>query len=118
MCKSKCSGACMTMLKAKLINSGESGTEINNLLNKITACGAPTGTDKIAFMNDVTNLKVEANHLLDEVNQYAEIFPNGKRISNSPYDFESIFEEHSFKQRLNDLKQKINALSLENIALQ
>lgn len=108
----------MTMLKAKLINSGESLMEMNNLLNKITECGAPAGTDKNLFMNDVTNLKIEAKHLLDEVNQYAEIFPNGKRISNSPYDFESIFEEHSFKQKLNDLKQKINALSVENIALQ
>ena len=83
----------------------------------MTECGAPIGTNKIAFMNDVTHLRIEAKHLLDEVNHHFETSPNGERISNSPYDIERSFEEHSFKQRLNDLKQKINELSLENIAL-
>lgn len=91
--------------------------ELNNLLNNITVCAAPAGTDKNAFMTEVIDLKKEARRLLDEVNQYAEKSPNGTRISNSHYDFENIFEEYSFKERLNNLKQKIHALSLQNIGV-
>ncbi len=108
----------MSLLKGNLFNSSQSLTEIYNLLNNMTECGAPIGTNKLTFMKDVTNLKIVAKHLLDEVNHHVKSSPDGERISNSPYDIERSFEEHYFKQRLNDLKQKINALSLENIALQ
>ena len=83
----------------------------------MTQCAAPIGTNKITFMKDVTNLKIEAKHLLNEVNHHVDTSSNGERISNSPYDIERRFEDHSFKERLNDLKQKINAVSFENIAL-
>ena len=107
----------MTLLKTKLITSGESLRELNSLFNKITECAAPAGADKNLFMTEVTNLKMEARRLLDEVNEHGERSPNEDKIFNSN-NGSNIFEEVSFKQKLNDLKQKINALSLENIALQ
>lgn len=107
----------MFLLKDKLSDSRESLIELNNLLDNIAVCGAPAGTNKNNFMTEVTNLKMEARRLLDEVNQYFERSPNGARITNSPYDFENIFEDYSFKVRLNNLKQKIHALSLQNIVV-
>lgn len=102
----------MMLLKNKLIHSQESLTELNNLLNKITVCGEPAGTetDKNIFMTEAINLKSEARKLLDEVNQYFERSPNGNKIFSSNYD-SNIFEQPSFKERLNILKQKINAVS-------
>jgi hypothetical protein len=103
------------LLKDKLIDSRESLIELNNLLNNIAVCGAPASIDKNDFMTEVTNLKMEARRLLDEVNQNFERSPNGTRITNSSYGYENIFEAYSFKDRLNNLKQKIHALSAQNI---
>lgn len=111
MCKSKCSGSCMSLLKDKIIVSKESLVELNNLLNKITLCGAPAGINKNVFMSEIINLKIEARRLLNEVNLDAENSQDRGRISTSPDNVENIFENFSFKERLNDLKQKIHALS-------
>ena len=66
-------------------------------------------TDKTLFMTEVINLKAEARKLLEEVN-YTERSPTGKLISTS-YGFYHFFEDGSFKERLNNLKQRIRALS-------
>lgn len=65
-------------------------------------------------MTEVTNLKMEARRLLDEVNNYFERSPNGARILSSTYDYGNIYED-SFKERLHRLKQKVYALSSRNI---
>ena len=64
-------------------------------------------------MTEVTNLKMEARRLLDEVNNYFERSPNGARILSSTYDYGNIYED-SFKDRLHRLKQKIHELSSQN----
>ena len=115
MCKSQRSGSCMSLLKDKLIDSNESLIELNNLLNNIAVCGAPAGIDKNNFMTELTNLKTEARRLLEQVNQNFERSPNGARISYWPYDSDNIFEEHSFKERLRNLKLRVQAFSAENI---
>lgn len=62
-------------------------------------------------MTEVINLKAEARKLLDEVNHNGERSLNGKLISASSYGFQNMFEDSSFKERLNSLKQRIHALS-------
>ncbi len=96
----------MSLLKDKRIDSKELLMELDNLLNGITVCGAPAGTNKNAFMTEVINLKIEARKLLDEINQNTEGSPHEKRISNSSYTYENIFEAFSFKERVNDLKER------------
>ena len=117
MCTSKCSGSCMSMLKEKLINSKESLKELNDLLNNITTCGAPAGTNKNLFMTEVINLKAEARKLLDEVNHHGERASNGKLISASSYGFQNMFEDNSFRERLNNLKQRIRVLSAQTLVV-
>jgi hypothetical protein len=109
MCTSKCGGFCISLLKDKLIDSKQSLVELSNLLDNLTVCGVPAGTDTNNFMAEVNNLKMEARRLLDEVDHQAES-KDGKTI-NLPGYIESIFEEFSFKERLNELKQKIHGLS-------
>ena len=75
-------------------------------------CPSP-GTDKNNFMTEISNLKTEARKLLDEVNRHYEVSPKGARIYNSPNDFENI----SFKERLKNLRQKISAVSAQNIGV-
>ena len=72
------------------------------------------GTNKNNFMSEITNLKIEARRLLEQVNQNFERSPNGARVSYWPYDSNNIFEEHSFKERLRNLKQRIQAFSAQN----
>ena len=105
----------MFLLKDKLIDSKQSLVELNNLLDNLTVCGVPEGMDTTNFMTEVTNLKMEAGRLLDEVNHQAE-YQDSKTI-NSLDNIENIFEEFYFKERLNDLKQKIHALSHQEIVL-
>lgn len=111
MCKSKCSGSCISLLNANLINSGESLTELNNLLGNLTVCGIQGQTGKSLFMTEVINLKAEARKLLDEVNYPGERSPSGKLIT--PYGCHNIFEDNSFKERLKSLKQRIRMLSAQ-----
>ena len=66
-------------------------------------------------MTELINLKTEARRLLEQVNQNFERSPNGARISYWPYDADNIFEEHSFKEKLRNLKQRIQAFSAQNI---
>lgn len=117
MCKSKCSGSCMSLLKVNLINSGELLTELNNLLSNLTVCGIPGETDKTLFMTEVINLKTEARKLLDEVNYNGERSPTGKLISHSCHGYHNIFEDNSFKERLNNLKQRIHALTAQMLVV-
>ncbi len=70
-------------------------------------CSSPD-TNKNNFMTEMSNLKMEARKLLDEVNQNFEKSPKGVRIYNNwPYDVENI----SFKERVKNLRQKIHAAS-------
>ena len=73
-------------------------------------CSSPD-TNKNNFMTEMSNLKMEARKLLDEVNQNFEKSPKGVRIYNWPYDVENI----SFKERVKNLRQKIHAASAQNI---
>ena len=67
-------------------------------------------------MTELTNLKIEARRLLEQVNQNFERPPNGARISYwRPHDSNNIFEEHSFKEMLRNLKQRIEAFSAQNV---
>lgn len=106
----------MNVLKDKLINSNESLKELNDLLNNITTCGAPAGTDKNLFMTEVIKLKAEARKLLDEVNHHGERASNGK-LTASSYDFQNMFEDNSFRERLNNLKQRIRVLSAQTLVI-
>ena len=117
MCTSKCSGSCTSLLKVNPIDSLEALKKLNNLLNNITVCGASNDTDKTLFMSEAITLKTEARKLLDEVNYNGERSPNGNTISTSSYGYHNIFEDNSFKERLNNLKQRIHALSAQMIAV-
>lgn len=75
-------------------------------------CSSPD-TNKNNFMIEMSNLKMEARKLLDEVNQNFEKSPKGVRIYNWPYDVENI----SFKERVKNLRQKIHAASAQNIGV-
>lgn len=57
-------------------------------------------------MTELINFKTEARKLLDEVN-------TGVRMYNWPYEVEG----NSFKERLNNLRQKIYAASGKNIRI-
>jgi hypothetical protein len=107
----------MAILKHIPINSGVALKELNELLNGIAGCGAHTGTNKTLFMTQVTNLKAEARKLLDEVNHNGMRSPDGKLISGSSYSFHDLFEDNSFKERLNSLKQRIQVLSAQTLAI-
>lgn len=111
MCTSKCIGSCTSLLKVNPVDSWEALNELNNLLNNITVCGAADNTDKNLFMTEAINLKAEARKLLDEVNYNGERSPTGKVISACSNGYHNIFEDNSFKERLNNLKQRIHALS-------
>lgn len=117
MCKSQCSGSCINLLKNKLINSNASLIELNNLLTNITVCGAPAGTDKNLFMTEVINLRAEARKLLDEVNYNGERSPNGQLIPASSHGFHNFFEDNSFKERLDNLKQRIKILTAQTLVI-
>lgn len=98
----------MSLLKDKHIDSKQSLVELNSLLNNLSACGVPAGTDTNNFMTEVNNLKVEAAKLLDEAD-HEDGYTDGE--INSPGHIENIFEELFFKDRLNELRQKIHGLS-------
>lgn len=68
-------------------------------------------------MIELTDLKSEARRLLEEVNHNFERSPNGDRIPYWPYDSNNIFEEHSLKERLRNLKQRIQVLNAQNIRI-
>jgi hypothetical protein len=106
----------MNLLKHNPINSDASLMELNNLLNNISVCGAPAGTDKNLFMTEVINLKEEARKLLDEVNYHGQRSAEGKLISASSYGFPNP-ADNSFKERLNNLKQRIRVLSAQSLVL-
>ena len=116
MCKSKCSGTCVSLLKVNLINSDEALKELIDLFNNITVCASPKDTDKKLFMTEVINLKAEARKLLNEVNHSGIRSTTGKQNSTDNF-FENIFEDNSFKERLNTLKQRIYALSAQELII-
>jgi hypothetical protein len=107
----------MAILKDIPINSGVALKELNDLLNNIAGCGSHRGTNKTLFMTEVTNLKAEARKLLDEVNHNGMRSQDGKLISGSSFGFQDFFEDNSFKERLNSLKQRIQVLSAQTLAL-
>jgi hypothetical protein len=107
----------VNLLKNKLISSNAALIELDNLLTNITVCGAPAGTDKNLFMTEVIDLRTEARKLLDKVNYNGERSPDGKLISTSSFGFQNIFEDNSFKERLDNLKQRISALSAQTLAV-
>jgi hypothetical protein len=66
-------------------------------------------------MTEVINLKTEARKLLNEVNHHGERSPNGKSTAASSHSFQNLFEDNSFKERLDNLKQRIRALSAQTL---
>jgi|GEM_PF-2791571 len=109
MCTSKCGGSCISLLKDKSIDSKQSLLELNSLLDNLTVCGLPAGTDTNNSTTEVNNLKMEVRMLLDEVDQ--QPWSADVKSINSPGHIENIFENFSFKERINELKQKIHGLS-------
>ena len=109
MCTSKCGGSCFSLLKDNLINSKQSLVELNELLNNLSVCGVPAGTDTTNFMAEINKLKREARSLLDEVDRQAKA--TDESTINSSGNIEKIFEELSFKERVGELQQKIHGLS-------
>lgn len=109
MCISQCSGLCMVLLKEKLLDSKESLSELNTILDKLGACSSPGDTSESKFMNEVALLKMEAANLLEMINSQEESAP--LTTSDTEHSLPNIFEESSFKQRLNNLKQSIVSLS-------
>jgi hypothetical protein len=107
----------MAILKNIPVNSEVALVELNDLLNDIAGCGAHADTNKTLFMTEVTNLKAEARKLLDEVNHNGMRASDGKLISGASYGFQDLFEDNSFKERLNNLKQRISVLSAQTLAL-
>ena len=67
-------------------------------------------SNKNIYMNEITNLKIEAKSLLDELNHKAEGFSD--KYSNSPNEREYYFEEQSFKERLKQLKKRFSILQI------
>ena len=61
---------------------------------------------KINFMNQLMDLKMEAQRLLNEVNHKIERSPNGREV-NFQYDYRNFFEEQSFKERLVQLRKQV-----------
>lgn len=57
-------------------------------------------------MNQLMNLKMEAQRLLNEVNHKIERSPNGREV-NFQYDYRNFFEDQSFKERLVQLKKQV-----------
>lgn len=117
MCISNCGGSCLKLSADKQVNSYESLTELNELFNNITVCGASAETNKILFMTEVIHLKTEARKLLDEINHHGERSPNGKPIHASAYGAQNLFEDNSFKERIDNLKQRIRALTAQTLSV-
>ena len=115
MCTSQCSGSCISLLKNNLINCKDALVKLNDVLINLTVCGASGGTDKKLFMTEIINLKEEARKLLDEVNHNGLSSASGKLISASSYSFQNLFEDNSFKERLDNLKQRIHVLSAQTL---
>lgn len=114
MCISKCSGSCMVILKEKILDSKESLAELNNILDKLSACDSSGGSGESIFMNEVTVLKMEAAKILETINLEEK---NSVKIKNDTvYNLANIFEESSFKERLNNLRQNILSLSDNKLA--
>ena len=67
-------------------------------------------------MLDVTSLKMEAKQLLDEVNHYTEIYSRDHKPWETCFA-ESVYKDHLFRERLKDLKRKVNDLDLNKIVL-
>lgn len=117
MCTSQCSGSCINLLKSNQINSKDSLIELNNLLINLTVCSEQADTDKNLFMSEMINLKDEAKKLLNEVNHNGERSPNGKLIPASSYGFQNLFEDNSFKERLDSLKSRIRILTAQTLVI-
>ena len=102
----------MSLLKEKRIDSKQSLMELTNVLDKLSACGtADAITD---FTNEVIILKEEARSLLEAINFNTESVHKDKEIPDPGDNSESIFEDFSFKERIDNLKQKIHSLSFKN----
>ena len=96
----------MLSLKDKDIDSEESLIEVINLLNTLNSC--TISGDKNNSMNEIANLKTEAKNLLNELNYKTKGSCDKSLIF--PYDREHFFEEQSLKERLIELKKKIDAI--------
>lgn len=57
-------------------------------------------------MAELKLLKIEARELLEQVNQRFETSPNGRRIKYSSWENEHVYNEISFKERVNILRKK------------
>ena len=98
-------------------NMKRSVSQIIDALEKITNC--PTTTQQ-NFATQLTNnrmgkldaLKDEAKKLLEEVNCFDGKFSDTATRCNSSYIYEKLFEEYSFKERIEQLKQKIQLLEI------
>ncbi|MEP6713881.1 MAG: hypothetical protein ABJA37_15750 [Ferruginibacter sp.] len=65
-------------------------------------------------MNEITYLKIEARKLLDEVNRNDRLYLHESRLSHAIYEPQNIADLYSFKEKLRDIKQRINALPGRN----
>ena len=115
MCKSNCSGSCISLLKVNHINSDDELTEVINLLNNIKVCDGSGETNKNLFMTEIISLKAEARQLLDEVNHSGMRSSDGKLISGKSYGFQELFEDNSFKEKLDNLRRRIQVLSAQTL---
>lgn len=116
MCKSNCQGTCLTLLKDREIASKEALLKVISVLDRVTNCNSfndETGNqlNQLNSMEEIQSLKTEARRLLEELNHHAYPFSGvlatpGARMAAIP-----IFEEQSFKDRLSQLKKKIDALT-------
>ncbi len=65
-------------------------------------------------MSELTLLKIEARELLAQVNQHFETSPNGRRIKCTSWENEHAYNEISFKETVNMLREKFLALTSSN----
>ena len=113
MCTSKCEGTCKSSLNGLQFDMKESIAHINNVIDKLTTClqnantiKDPTSPDPMIEMNQ---FRLEAKILLEEVNAQTGSFPHSTTINSNIYDPENIFIQLSIKERVNQLRKKINA---------
>ncbi len=115
MCTSNCGGICSLALKQEEINSKAALTEVVRMLDNITVCSSTHkngDTQKTELMNTLTQLKTEAGSLLADVNRYSEASSENTVFRGEAYDFEKAFEEIAFKEKLQQLKEKISTLEI------
>lgn len=80
-------------------------------MNIYASCTSTKANTKI-YITDVEDLKMEAKQLLNEVNNHTDINSSDIRRVNSRFAVETVFEQHSFNERLIDLKKRVHVFNI------